>query len=86
MLAFCSGHSKIPSMGSFLNEKQRQELLGELKLERMRRYAERIKIILLLDHGETYENIAKFLFIDEGTIGNYKKRYKKGGIEGLIND
>ena len=73
MLAFCSGHSKIPSMGSFLNEKQRKELLGELKLERMRRYAERIKVILLLDD-------------DEGTIGNYKKRYKKGGIEGLIND
>ena len=73
-------------MEKFLTQKQRQELLDELKLERMRRYAERIKVILLLDDGKTYKNIAKFLFIDEGSIGNYKKRYKKGGIEGLIND
>ena len=73
-------------MGKFLSRKQRKELLAELKLERMRRYAERIKVILLLDDGETYKNIAKFLFLDEGTVGNYKKRYKLGGIEGLIND
>ena len=69
-----------------MNRKQRKELLEELKLERMRRYAERIKVILLLDDGETYKNIAKFLFLDEGTVGNYKKRYKLGGVEGLIND
>ena len=86
MLAFCSGHSKIPSMGSFLSKKQRQELLDELKLERVRRYADRLRVILLLDDGKTYKNIAEFLFLDEGTIGNYKKRYKRGGVEGLIND
>ncbi|MCY4644976.1 MAG: IS630 family transposase [Bacteriovoracales bacterium] len=73
-------------MGKFLTLKQRQELLDELKLERIRRYADRLRVILLLDEGQTYKNIAKFLFLDEGTIGNYKKRYKKGGIEGLIND
>ena len=55
-------------------------------MERLRRYAERIKVILLLDEGETYKNISKFLFLDEGTIANYRKRYKKGGIEGLVND
>ena len=73
-------------MGKFLTKKQRQELLDELKLERMRRHADRLRVILLLDDGETYKNIAKFLFLDEGTIGNYKKRYKQGSIEGLIND
>ena len=73
-------------MGKFLSKKQRQELLEELQVEKMRRYAERIKVILLLDEGETYENIAKFLFLDKGTIANYRKRYKVGGIEGLIND
>ena len=73
-------------MGSFLSKKQRQELLDELKLERVRRYADRLKVILLLDDGKTYKNIAGFLFLDEGTIGNYKKRYKRGGVEGLIND
>ena len=45
-------------MGKFLTSKQRKELLSELKLERTRRYAERLKVILLLDDGETYKNIA----------------------------
>ena len=73
-------------MGKFLSTKQRNELLEELRLERLRRYAERIKVILLLDEGETYANISKFLFLDEGTIANYRKRYKKGGLEGPIDD
>ncbi|MBF0207317.1 MAG: IS630 family transposase, partial [Oligoflexia bacterium] len=53
---------------------------------RSRRYADRIRVILLLDEGHTYKDIAHFLFIDEGTIANYIKRYKEGGIEGLIID
>ena len=73
-------------MGKLLTKRQRRELVAELGLERLRRYADRIRVILLLDDGETYKNIAKFLFLDEGTIRNYKKRYKEGGIEGLVND
>jgi len=73
-------------MKGFLSEDQKNELLRELRLEKSRRYAERIKVILLLDQGETYKNISKFLFLDEGTIANYRKRYKEGGLEGLIVD
>ena len=73
-------------MEKFLNRKQRKELLKELNLERIRRYADRIRVILLLDQGWAYKKIAEALFLDEGTVGNYKKRYKLGGIEGLIND
>lgn len=73
-------------MGKFLNKIQRQELLDELKVERSRRYADRIRVILLLDDEETYKNICKFLFLDEGTIANYKKRYREDGLEGLIID
>ena len=73
-------------MGKFLTKKQRNELMTELKLERLRKYADRIRIILLLDEGKTYKNIAKFLFLDEGTIANYRKRYKEGGLDGLIDD
>jgi transposase len=73
-------------MNKFLDKIQRQELLDELKVERSRRYAERIKVILLLDEGQTYKNISHFLFLDEGTIANYKKRYREGGLEGLIMD
>lgn len=73
-------------MGKFLKTNERKELLAELKIERARKYAERIKVILLLDDGKRYSDIAAFLFLDEGTIANYRKRYKSGGLEELIND
>lgn len=73
-------------MERFLSTKQRKELVSELKLERSRKYADRIRVILLLDNGETYHDIAKFLFLDEGSIANYRKRYKEGGLDALVND
>ena len=73
-------------MGKLLTKKQREELLTELRYERNRKYAERIKVILLLDDGKTYKSIAEYLFLDQGTIANYRKRYKSGGLEELIND
>jgi len=73
-------------MYKFLDKQQRQELLDELKVERSRRYADRIRVILLLDQKWTYKKIAEALFIDESTIANYKKRYREGGLEGLIID
>ena len=73
-------------MSNFLSKKQREELLEELSLERQRRYAERIKTILLCDEGKKQKDIAEYLFLDEATVANYKNRYKKGGIEGLLVD
>jgi hypothetical protein len=46
-------------MGKFLTKEQRKELLAELQLERYRRYADRIRVILLLDESEKYKDIAK---------------------------
>ena len=86
MLAFCLVHSIISLMYKFLDKKDRQELIDELKIERSRRYADRIRVILLLDQEWTYKKIAEALFIDEGSIANYRKRYKEGGLEGLILD
>ena len=73
-------------MEEFLTKEERSELLEELRLERLRRYADRIRVILLLDEGKTYKDISNFLFLDEGTIANYRKRYKKGGLDMLVND
>jgi transposase len=73
-------------MKGFLTPEQRAELLRELKVERHAKYSDRIKVILLLDQGETYIDIANFLFLDEGTIRNYRKRYVEGGIFGLLTD
>ncbi len=73
-------------MYTFLDKKSRQELIRELNIERSRRYADRIRVILLLDQEWTYKKIAEALFIDEGSVANYRKRYKEGGLEGLIQD
>lgn len=73
-------------MKGFLTKEQRNELLQELRNEDKARFSDRIKTILLLDKGETYSDISKFLFLNEGTIANYRKRYKEGGIEELLTD
>lgn len=73
-------------MRKFLKESDREELLQDLKLEKTRRYADRIRVVLLLDQGWTYQKIAEALFIDEGSVLNFKKRYESGGLEELIND
>lgn len=73
-------------MKGFLTTAQKKELLRELKIESKARYSDRIKVILLLDKGWTYAKIAEALFLDEGTIANYRKRYSEGGVEGLLMD
>jgi transposase len=73
-------------MKGFLTKDQRKELLRELRQEDKARFSDRIKVILLLDEGRKYSDIAAFLFLNEGTIANYRKRYVEGGIEELLDD
>ena len=70
----------------FLTNSQKKHLRRQLSIERDHRYVDRIRIILLLDKGWSYDKIAEAFFIDKKTITNYKKRYLDDGIEGLIND
>jgi hypothetical protein len=67
-------------MQGFLTPEQRSELLHELKVEEQAKYSDRIKVILLFDEGKRYKDISDYLFLDEGIICNYRKRYVKGGI------
>jgi len=69
-----------------LSKAQRAELLSELRLERSRKYADRIRVILLLDQGKPVKQIAEFLFMYEGSLRNYRCRYEEGGVERLVND
>jgi transposase len=73
-------------MIGFLTPDQRQELLSELRKEDKRKYADRFRVILLIDQGWTYAKVAEALFLDERTIANYRRRYKEDGIMGLIID
>lgn len=51
-----------------------------------RKQADRIKAILFLNEGFTYEQTAKLLLLDETTIRRYGKEFEKSGIDGLLED
>ena len=70
-------------MEGFLTKK---ELLSELRLEKNRKYADRIRVILLLDKGKSATKISEYLFLNEGTVRNYENRYTEDGLEGLLID
>ena len=86
MVLKCEILLDILSMKFILSKEQKRELLEELHLEEGRRCAERIKSILLLEEGKPISRIAEYLFLDEGTVRNYVKRYKSGGLRKLISN
>ena len=73
-------------MNPFLSEKTRIELKKVHKKEPHRHHADRIKAILLLDSGWSYEEVAEALLLDDQTIRNYEKLYKDKGFDGLLSD
>ena len=73
-------------MSGFLSKNERQKLLSELRLEKSRRFADRIRVILLINQGKSSSQIGEFLFLDESSVRNYKKRFEEGGLEKLVND
>lgn len=73
-------------MSITLTVEQKKELKNLHKQERDRRHADRIKVILLLDLGLSYKDIASYLLLDDQTIRNYEKTYQSGGVEGLLSD
>ena len=67
----------------FLKLEERQELIRLHKGTRDGRVRDRLKAILRLNQGWSYEKIAQALFLDDQTIRNYYKTYREIGIEGL---
>lgn len=51
---------------------------------RFRKNADKIKTILALNQGLTYEETAKLLLLDDITIRRYEKEYSKHGIDALL--
>ena len=52
----------------------------------MRRFADRIKAVLLIDSGWTYEEVAEALFLDDATVRRYLQAYQAEGVTGLVKD
>jgi len=73
-------------MKDFLTAKEIEILQEAHHSSHFRKSADRIKTILLLNQGFSYQQIAKLLLLDETTIRRYEKQYKKSGIDGLLED
>ncbi|HBM16411.1 MAG TPA: hypothetical protein DD381_08745 [Lentisphaeria bacterium] len=62
----------------FLSLNQRAEIIAEHRYEKNASQADRLKAMLLLDDGYTFEQIAKLLLLDDQTIRNYLNNFEKG--------
>lgn len=69
---------------SFLKPEQRIGLLVAHRKQNDKGIADRIKTILLLDKGLSYESIAEVLLLDDSTLRRYYDIYVEKGIEGLF--
>lgn len=73
-------------MGTFLTPGQRGMLQEAHYSTKLRKNADRIKTILFLDKGFTYEETAELLLLDAMTIRRYEKEYLEKGIDGLLEN
>lgn len=71
-------------MLGFLTEEQVLELRLAHKTIRDKKLADRIKAVVMLHHGFTYQEIAKALFLDEVTLRRYVAKFQEKGVDGLL--
>jgi len=71
-------------MQGFLTEKQIGILREAHYSCRLRKSADRIKAVLLLNDGFSYDKVAQILMLDDITIRRYEKQFKTVGVDGLI--
>ena len=67
-----------------LTPENRTELKDLHRQEHGRRFADRIKTILLLDDGLSYSRVADILLLDDQTIRNYEGIFFQHGISELL--
>lgn len=71
-------------MKNFLSEKEVQILKEHHRSCKDKRSADRIKTILYLNLGFSYEEIAELLMLDDSTVREFYNKYKEGGIDKLL--
>ena len=69
-----------------LSQEERQKIKRLHRKVKERRFADRLKSILLLDDDFTCQEIGRILLLDDDTIRNYRKQYLEAGIESLLSD
>jgi transposase len=71
-------------MESFLTEQEVAEYKKLHKQYKLSKQADRIKAILMLNKGYSYEKIAELLLIDQDTVREWYKLHQKGGSKELL--
>ncbi len=71
-------------MKGFLTDNQVTTLRLAHKSIKDKKVADRIKAILALHHGFSYEQIATLLLLDEVTLRRYVQKFQEKGVEGLL--
>jgi transposase len=73
--------------GEFIIDTKARKVLEEFHRACLdKKTADRIKAILLLADGFTYQQIERILLLNERTLIRYKKIYKEQGIDGLVEN
>jgi len=73
-------------MESFLTQQQVVEYKKLHKQCKSMREGDRIKAILLLNRGFSYQQTAEILLMDEDSIRRWYQEYETGGIKNLLQD
>ncbi len=64
----------------FLTEEERMTIRKRHSLERNPHLRDRIKVILALDKGYSYDEVAMIMLLDDTTIRRYEHSYREEGI------
>ena len=69
-----------------LDKKARQELRRQIRKTKNRKFADRLRVVLLKSEGYRHHQIAKLLQMGINQVTETLKRYLKGGLEALLKD
>jgi len=69
-----------------LTEDQKRKLMQLHRFCKQRRFADKIKSVLLLDKGFSCEQVAAILLLDDDTVRIYRNQYLNHGAESLLTD
>lgn len=67
-----------------LTDQQVLELRAAHKQTKEKRLADRIKAVLMVHNGFTFDQIRQALLVDEGTVRRYCIQYQQTGMKGLL--
>lgn len=76
----------VTHLNMFLTSEQRVEIKSLHRSCKERRFADKLKAILLLDRGLSCEEVGDILLLDDDTIRNYRKQFISEGVYSLLSD